>query len=52
MDATTPLVSWSIAKSIPYARVGHVQGDGLLELHVVAPLVQWGIEAQNEVCFF
>ena len=41
VDADTPLVSWSMAKSITHAAAGIAGGDGLLDLHAPAPVSQW-----------
>jgi CubicO group peptidase (beta-lactamase class C family) len=37
----TPLVSWSMAKSVTHAAVGIAIGDGLLQLEAPAPVPQW-----------
>lgn len=41
VEVDTPLVSWSMAKSITHAAVGLLVGDGLLELGAPAPVAQW-----------
>jgi CubicO group peptidase (beta-lactamase class C family) len=41
VDAATPLVSWSMAKSITHAAVGIAVTDGLLQLDAPAPVAQW-----------
>jgi CubicO group peptidase (beta-lactamase class C family) len=41
VDATTPLVSWSTAKSITHALVGIAVGDGLLDVDAPAPVPEW-----------
>jgi CubicO group peptidase (beta-lactamase class C family) len=41
VDADTPLVSWSMAKSITHAAVGLLVGDGLVRLHDPAPVPEW-----------
>jgi len=38
---TTPLLSWSMAKSILHAGVGILVGDGQLELHAPADVPAW-----------
>jgi CubicO group peptidase (beta-lactamase class C family) len=38
---TTPLVSWSMAKSITHAAVGIAVADGLLHLDAPAPVAGW-----------
>jgi CubicO group peptidase (beta-lactamase class C family) len=40
-DETTPLISWSMAKSITHAAVGVLVRDGRLELDVPAPVPAW-----------
>lgn len=37
----TPLISWSMAKSIAHAAVGILVGDGLLDPAAPAPVPQW-----------
>lgn len=37
----TPLISWSIAKSITHAAVGVLVGDGLVDLDAAAPVPEW-----------
>jgi CubicO group peptidase (beta-lactamase class C family) len=39
--ADTTLISWSMAKSILHALVGFVVADGLLDIHVPAPVPEW-----------
>ncbi len=41
VGADTPLVSWSMAKSITHAAVGIAVGDGLLRLDGPAPVPAW-----------
>jgi CubicO group peptidase (beta-lactamase class C family) len=41
VTADTPLVSWSIAKSITHAAVGILTGDGLLDPTDPAPVTEW-----------
>ncbi len=41
VDATTPLTSWSTAKSMTHAAVGVLVGDGVLDLHASAPVPEW-----------
>lgn len=37
----TPLISWSVAKSIAHAAVGVVVGDGVLQVNQPAPVEAW-----------
>ena len=41
VDADTPLISWSIAKSMVHAAVGVLVGDGRLDLTEPAPVPEW-----------
>ena len=41
VDATTPLLSWSMAKSITHALVGICVRDGRLDIHAPAPVPEW-----------
>lgn len=41
VDASTPLLSWSMAKSMLHAVVGMLIGDGRLTLDASAPVVAW-----------
>lgn len=41
VDADTPLVSWSVAKSIVHAAVGVLVADGRLDLAAPAPVAEW-----------
>ncbi len=41
VDATTPLLSWSMAKSVLHASVGVLVGRGMLELESTAPVRAW-----------
>jgi len=48
VDATTPLVSWSTAKSITHALVGIAIVDGLLDVDAPAPVPEWrGTEKES-----
>lgn len=40
--ATTPMLSWSMAKSVTAALIGIEVGDGRLDLHARAPVPEWG----------
>ncbi|MGH1504506.1 MAG: serine hydrolase domain-containing protein [Acidimicrobiales bacterium] len=40
-EATTTLISWSMAKSITHAWIGLLVGDGLLDLDEPAPVAAW-----------
>jgi CubicO group peptidase (beta-lactamase class C family) len=42
VDATTPLLSWSMAKSMLHAVVGMLVGDGRLRLDEPAHVAAWG----------
>ena len=48
-QATTPLISWSMAKSITHALVGIATGDGLLEVNDPAPVQQWRGDARSTI---
>jgi CubicO group peptidase (beta-lactamase class C family) len=41
VTAATPLVSWSVAKSITHAAIGILVGDGLLDPADPAPVPEW-----------
>jgi CubicO group peptidase (beta-lactamase class C family) len=41
VTAETPLLSWSMAKSVLHAAVGILVGDGRLELDAPAPVPEW-----------
>lgn len=41
VDADTPLLSWSMAKSVLHAAVGVLVGDGVLRLDEPAPVPAW-----------
>ena len=41
IGADTPLISWSMAKSITHAAVGVLVVDGLLDLDAPAPVPEW-----------
>jgi CubicO group peptidase (beta-lactamase class C family) len=41
VTADTPLISWSMAKSITHAAVGILVGEGRLQLDAPAPVPQW-----------
>ena len=41
VDESTPLLSWSVAKSITHAAVGVLVGDGVLDLDAPAPVPAW-----------
>ncbi len=44
VDETTPLLSWSMAKSITHALVGILVDQGRLDLHGPAPVAEWADE--------
>lgn len=41
VTAVTPLISWSVAKSITHAAVGLLVGDGLIDPTDPAPVAEW-----------
>lgn len=41
VDETTPLLSWSMAKSITHALVGILVDQGRLDFHAPAPVAEW-----------
>lgn len=41
VDRETPLLSWSMAKSITHAAVGILVGDGRLDVSAPAPVPEW-----------
>jgi len=41
VDATTPLLSWSMAKSVLHAAIGLLVGDGRLDLDAPAAVPEW-----------
>jgi CubicO group peptidase (beta-lactamase class C family) len=41
IDASSTLLSWSMAKSITHAAVGVLVGDGLLDVDAPAPVPEW-----------
>ena len=41
VDASTPLLSWSMAKSVQHAVVGLLVGDGRLDLDTPAAVPEW-----------
>ena len=41
VDATTPLLSWSMAKSVQHAVVGLLVGDGRLDIDAPAAVPEW-----------
>jgi CubicO group peptidase (beta-lactamase class C family) len=49
VDATTQLISWSMAKSITHALVGIAVGDGLLDLDTPAPVAAWRGDGRREI---
>jgi CubicO group peptidase (beta-lactamase class C family) len=48
-DASTQLISWSMAKSITHAAVGILVGDGVLELDAPAPVPAWAADERREI---
>lgn len=49
VTTSTPLISWSMAKSITDALVGMCVGDGLLDAHAPAPVAQWQGDARSAI---
>lgn len=41
IEASTPLISWSMAKSITHAAIGVLVGEGLVQLGEPAPVAAW-----------
>lgn len=41
IDASTTLISWSMAKSITHGGIGLLVGDGLVDLEAPAPVREW-----------
>jgi CubicO group peptidase (beta-lactamase class C family) len=41
VTAATPLISWSVAKSVVHAAVGILSGDGRLDVADPAPVAEW-----------
>ena len=48
-DAATPLISWSMAKSITHALVGIAQMDGLLDVSKPAAVDAWKNDARSQI---
>jgi CubicO group peptidase (beta-lactamase class C family) len=46
---TTPLISWSMAKSITDALVGMCVADGLVDLHDPAPIPEWMHDGRSQI---
>jgi len=44
---TTPLLSWSMAKSILHAGIGLLVADGQLDLHAPAPVPAWHVDTND-----
>lgn len=49
VDVSTPLISWSVAKSIVHAAVGLAVGDGLLRVDAPAPVAEWSGTAKQHI---
>ncbi len=49
VTADTPLISWSMAKSIVHAATGILVGDGALELDAPAPVPAWRGSAKQDI---
>lgn len=48
-DAATPLISWSMAKSITHALLGIAQMDGLLEVGQPAAVTEWANDSRSQI---
>lgn len=48
-DANTPLISWSMAKSVTHALVGLLVDDGLLDPAAPAPVPAWSNDARADI---
>ena len=49
VTASTPLLSWSMAKSMLHAIVGMLVDEGKLDLDAPAPVPQWRFDGRNEI---
>lgn len=49
VTAATPLISWSMAKSVVHAAVGVLVGDRAIDLHAPAPVAQWAGTAKASI---
>jgi CubicO group peptidase (beta-lactamase class C family) len=49
VSASTPLLSWSMAKSMLHAIVGMLVAEGRLALDAPAPVPEWRFDGRNEV---
>lgn len=49
VDASTPLISWSMAKSITHALTGLAVADGLLDIDDPAGIADWKGDARSEI---
>lgn len=49
VDAETPLLSWSMAKSITHAAVGMLVGDGRLDPSTPAPVAAWADDGRRAI---
>jgi len=49
VTSETPLISWSVAKSLVHAAVGIAVGDGLLEVAAPAPVPAWQGSAKASI---
>lgn len=47
VERTTPLISWSTAKSMTHAALGIVVADGLIDIDEPAPVVEWADPADS-----
>jgi len=43
-DAQTPLLGWSMTKSVTQAQIGLLVKDGMLDIHAPAPVPEWQSE--------
>lgn len=49
VDATTPLISWSMAKSMLHAVVGMLVDEGRLHLDHFAPIPEWADDERSSI---
>ncbi len=49
VGAETPLLSWSMAKSITHLLVGFAHDDGLLDVEAPAPVAEWAADERSKI---
>jgi len=49
ITSQTPLISWSMAKSITHAMVGVLVGEGAIRLDDPVPIAQWSDDARRDI---